>query len=188
MRVFVALDFDENLKRKLYDIGSLVKANASRGSWVKKENFHLTLKFLSEIDESQVESIGNLLEVVSSSYSAISLKLDDLGFFNKRKGEYGVIWLGIEGDVDRLNKIYDIIEDDMEPLGFRKERRPFKPHITLGRRVVLDKPFIQIQQLADKNLDYDFLLDKLVLMRSEEIMGKRIYTPVKSYRLKNDHR
>jgi 2'-5' RNA ligase len=188
MRAFVALDFDEKLKRRLYDIGSIVKSNASRGVWVKKENFHLTLKFLGEIDEMQVESIGNLLESISSSHSAISLKLDDLGFFNKRKDEYGVIWLGIGGDIDILNEIYDIVEDDMESLGFRKERRPFRPHITLGRRVVLNKPFIQIQQLADKSLNYNFLLDKLVLMRSEEIMGKRIYTPVKSYRLKNDHR
>ncbi|NLV76819.1 MAG: RNA 2',3'-cyclic phosphodiesterase [Tissierellia bacterium] len=188
MRAFVALDFDYNLRITLRSIQNNIRLNALKGSWVKDENFHLTLKFLGEIDQSQIDLIGQVLELVPKNYSSIYLKLDELGYFNRRKDQYGVIWIGFKGEINKLNKIYDIIEEGLEPLGFKKEKRPFRPHITLGRRVVLNKSFNQTQYLKDVNIDHSFLLDRLVLMRSEEIMGKRIYTPIKSYKLINDHR
>ncbi len=188
VRTFIALDFDDDLKKVLSNIQNKIKINSFKGSWVNNENFHLTLKFLGEIDEKQGEIIGNILKSISEKNFAISLRLDELGYFNKRKDQYGVIWVGIKGEIDKLNKIYDIIEEDMEPLGFKKEKRPFRPHITLGRRIILDRNMDQEQFLKDIKIDYKFLLDKLVLMRSEKIMGKREYISIKSYKLIDDHR
>lgn len=188
MRAFIALDLDHDLKKTLYSVQNNIKCSALKGSWVKDENFHLTLKFLGEIDQPMLESIGQVLDPIPQNNSYISLKLGRLGYFNKSRDRYGVIWIDVEGEIHKLNRIYDIIEEGLEPLGFRREKRPFKPHITLGRRVVLNKPFNQLQYLKDVKIDHSFLLDKLVLMRSEEIMGKRTYTPIKSYILTNDHR
>ena len=190
MRTFIALDFDDNLKKKLFNIQSILKANSKKGFWVYKSNFHMTLKFLGEIHYNQIEDIDELLKNISYNSSPILLSLDRLGYFNNRNNQYGVFWVGLNGEVDKLNKIYDIIEKRTENIGFIREKRKFKPHITLGRKINTNKSFDELEELIAEELKYSFCLDNLVLMKSEEIMRKRVYTPIKSYKLAkdNDHR
>lgn len=183
MRAFIGLDFDEGLKEELYEIQKVLKSNSKRGNWVPLSNFHITLKFLGDISEEQIDGIDRIIKTASINTSPISITLDKLGYFNIRNNQYGVIWIGVKGEMMKLNTIYDIIEREMKSIGFPMEKRKFTPHITLGRRVMLDLPFRQLQERVDYKLGNEFLLDNLTLMKSEEIMRKRVYTPIKSYKL-----
>lgn len=183
MRAFIAFDFSKDLKNQLSIIQKLLKDNTERGSWVSIENFHLTLKFLGEIDEKQVASIDSVLKQLASNHTPITVNLENLGYFNKKDNEYRVMWLGLDGQIGRLNSIYAELEESMAHIGFKKERRSFNPHITLGRRIKSQVTFNKLKEIIKSYLDNEFTLDNLVLMKSQAVMGKRIYTPIISYKL-----
>ncbi|MBZ2174102.1 RNA 2',3'-cyclic phosphodiesterase [Schnuerera sp. xch1] len=149
-------------------------------------NFHLTLKFLREIDNKYVYHIDKVLKDIVLNNTPITVNLNKLGCFNKRKDKYNVIWVGLGGEIEKLNIIYDIIENKMNDIGFTMEKRRFNPHITLGRKVISNLDFDQFKKLVKNELGNHYLLNNLVLMKSEVIMRKRVYTPIKSYNFKYD--
>jgi len=185
MRTFIGFDFPIHIKNQLSSIQKILKQNIEKGSWVSSENFHLTLKFLGEIDESQVDSIDIILKQLSLKHSPITVNLHNLGYFNKKNNEYGVIWLGLEGQLERINSIHLELEEEMYHIGFEKEMRRFSPHITLGRRIKTHFDFSKLKEIAEPYLNIEFTLNNLVLMKSQAIMGRRVYTPIKSYKLNN---
>jgi 2'-5' RNA ligase len=185
MRAFIGLEFGDDLKKELYNIQEILKINSNKGSWVSLDNFHVTLKFLGNINKSQINSIEKSIKAISINTSPISITLEELGYFNVKNGEYRVIWIGINGEMMKLKNIYDIIEKDMNRIGFPIEKRRFTPHITLGRRVKTKLPFNKLEESIKHKLGTEFLLDNLTLMKSEEIMRKRVYTPIKSYKFQN---
>lgn len=186
MRAFIGFDFPIQLKSQLTSIQELLKKNTEKGSWVSSDNFHLTLKFLGEIDETQVDSIAAILNQLSLKHSPITVNLHSLGYFNKKNNEYGVMWLGLDGQIERINSIYIELEQEMDHIGFKKETRKFNPHITLGRRIKTHLDFSKLKGIVEPYLNIEFTLDNLVLMKSQAIMGSRVYTPIKSYKLNSD--
>lgn len=186
MRAFIALDLDEQLKEELYGIQKLLKDNSKRGSWVPQSNFHITLKFLGNIREEEAKRIDEVIKGIAIETTPISLTLDNLGYFNHVNGEYRVLWLGVRGELDQLFRLYDIMEREMKKIGYPMERRKFTPHITLGRRIRTSYSFDKLEELIHYKLGRDFLLDNISLMKSEEIMRKRVYTPIKIHKFKGE--
>ena len=186
MRAFVGFDFPLQLKNQLSSIQALLKQNTEKGSWVRTQNYHLTLKFLGEIDEKQVDSIGYILKELSLRHRPITVNLHKLGYFNKKSNEYGVLWLGLDGEIEKINSIYMELEQKMHHIGFEKEIRKFSPHITLGRRIKTQLDFENLKEIVEPYLNIEFTLSNLVLMKSQAIMGSRVYTPIKSYKLNSD--
>lgn len=182
MRSFIALEFNDNLKSRLNNIKFKLKDNSIRGSWVYKDNFHLTLKFLGDIDPQYVGEIDSTLQSISDKHDPIEMALSDIGFF-RGKNEIRVVWVGMKGDLDSLILLNKTVQERMETLGFKKEKRKFTPHITLGRRVVFDTRLHNINELIKDDLNYKFKLDTISLMKSENIDNKRIYTPLSTYKL-----
>ena len=185
MRAFIGFDFSEELKKRLTDIQAKLIHKTEKGSWVSNSNFHLTLKFLGEIDENQIDSIDEILKKLSTTRFPINVYLDDLGYFNKKGNEYRVVWLGLKGQIDDIDSMYHELEKEMHNIGFEKEGRRFSPHITLGRRVRTKVDFNELKVLVEPLLGERFILDNLVLMKSQVTMGKRVYTPNLSHKLKN---
>lgn len=179
MRAFIGLDFDVGLKKELCEIQKILKLSSKKGSWVPQPNFHITLKFLGNIDEDKVGCIDKAIKYVAYSNSPISLILGELGYFNKKGEEYGVLWLGIKGAVEKLHRVYDMMERKMNEIGFVMEKREFTPHITLGRKVKSNIPFNELSESIEHKLGRSFTLHNIALMKSHEVMGKRVYTPIK---------
>jgi 2'-5' RNA ligase len=100
--------------------------------WVPHENIHLTVKFLGEISNDQVVTIQDRLEIAISNIPGFEIGIGSLGCFpNLRQPR--VVWLGTHVEGNILGQIVHRIEEAMQALGFEKERRAFKPHLTLGR-------------------------------------------------------
>jgi hypothetical protein len=55
-----------------------------------------------------------------------------LGFFGNRRHPR-VLWMGLQGDVLRMGHFRDALQKKLKPFGIKTEKRPFKPHLTLGR-------------------------------------------------------
>lgn len=135
MRTFIAVNLDQELKEMLSQlIEELKRLDPARKSvrWVNQQAMHLTLKFLGEIDEKMAKPIETALERVSDGTKTFSMKITGTGYFPPDKRNPRVLWLGIE-DEESLKILQSRLEEEMEKLGFPKEKRKFHPHLTLGR-------------------------------------------------------
>jgi 2'-5' RNA ligase len=127
MRLFVALDIEPEIRRRLSEFREQMRAYAPEVRWVGPETFHITLQFLGETEK--VEAIKLALQQVRGA--AISLSFAGTGFFPSPRSPR-VFWVGIESD-DNLQALVAAIGESLRPLGFKREAAPFKPHLTLAR-------------------------------------------------------
>jgi 2'-5' RNA ligase len=100
--------------------------------WTKPENIHLTLKFLGETPEEAVPGITAALRLLSEASEPFTVVPNSLGTFpSVRKAR--VLWAGIGPGAAPLTRLADGVERALLPLGFEAEKRPYVPHLTLGR-------------------------------------------------------
>lgn len=133
LRTFIALPLPEEWIAVLEDvIGELDSAASGGVRWVRPSGIHLTLKFLGATDAALAPRImDGLLESMDGAL-APALSLSGLGTFPNR-GNPRVIWAGVSGDMETLGDLQGRVETVAIGLGWESERRPFRPHLTIGR-------------------------------------------------------
>ena len=134
IRAFIAIDLPKELHPKLDEVKHQLSADLSSGSvrWVNSDNIHLTLRFLGDVPMDLLPDLYRCLNDCAVGNSSITLRLNSLGCFPNPRNPR-VIWLGLDGDLDRLSTLHQRIEDSLVTLGFPKEGRRYHPHLTLGR-------------------------------------------------------
>src|ERR1700758_3555597 len=125
MRLFVALDIDSGIRKRISDFREQMRVYAPDVRWVGPETFHITLQFLGETEK--LEAIRAALQHVHGN--AISMSFRGTGFFPSAKAPR-VFWVGIEAD-ESLQKVANSIGEALRPLGFKSDVGPFTPHLTL---------------------------------------------------------
>lgn len=134
MRLFLAIELPEAVRRPLADLCARWKQSgivrALSISWVRRENLHVTLKFLGETAEPRLPRLCDALQTVSAP--AIRLRPDHVDCLPPR-GPVRVIGVGLAGDLEAIHEIFEQIQRATEPLGFARERRRYRPHVTLAR-------------------------------------------------------
>ena len=170
MRLFIAINFPDEIKATVAEIRNGLKEAALRGNFSSDENLHLTLVFLGECDFQQMKAVkavmGDLL------FPTFTLMLDKIGYF-KRDGGH-TWWIGLK-DSKSLSDLQANLSECLRQNGFMLENRSFAPHITVGREVKMQPEYVQpkVQQVG-------FHVTSIELMKSERINGKLTYTPVYS--------
>ncbi len=135
VRVFVALDLPvaakDILRRTIQQVGGDLPAGVR---WVDPDGIHLTLKFLGDVDAGSLDSLLDTMAKAAegSLHSSLTLRLAGLGVFPNAR-EPRVLWAGVEGDLEPLAQLQVLVDEALGNLGFPRERRPFRPHLTLGR-------------------------------------------------------
>ncbi|MCL1818920.1 MAG: RNA 2',3'-cyclic phosphodiesterase [Spirochaetaceae bacterium] len=172
MRLFIAVNFDDEVKRGIQKLQEKLRARASRGKFSRPDNLHLTLAFLGETPEERLDAVSEILESVNSPPFDISF--NRTGFFRRSRKE--LWWLGADPaapGISILKTMQAQLIQHLEKENFSVDTRPFNPHITLGREIasaapiVLDCPAISVH------------VDRISLMKSENIRGMLIYTELR---------
>jgi 2'-5' RNA ligase len=182
MRSFVTFEFTKETREKIAEIQSVIRKNSECGRFKHISNFHLTLKFLGEVENSKINSIGESIEKEIKDESIFCINLNGIDAFGM--GEIvKTIYIKIEGEMEKLSKLVKKIDDVCKIYGFKGERF-YTPHITIAQEVKLTVPFGSLK----KELNYEFckniLFDRVTIMKSEQIGNKRVYTPIKYIYLK----
>lgn len=183
MRAFIGTDFSRECKEKIASIQSAVRENAEKGRFKYIGNFHLTLKFLGEIEDKGRIDIAKALRGVAARHERFSLQVDRLGCFDGRDSIHA-LWLGFSGELAKLHGLYMDIEDSLHSIGLKREIKPYTPHITIAQDLKLKLSF---EAFRDKISFQDMKpieIKEIALIKSEEKAGKRIYTPVSTFPLK----
>lgn len=127
MRLFIAINLPEELKAK---IAKAVKNIDSPGlKKVGPENLHLTMKFLGEVDDKQLEAVKRKLGGIKGECFKISL--EGFGFF-PNENYIKVVWVGVEEGHQEIINLQKEIDTLLSEVGFAKEKN-FEPHLTIAR-------------------------------------------------------
>jgi 2'-5' RNA ligase len=134
IRAFIAIELTKNILTQLSAVQSQLRAALPAGCvrWVRPEGIHLTLKFLGDVPTSQLDAIKAAVEEAAGASPTFSLEAGRLGCFpNLRRPS--VVWVGIQEPAGALARLQRAVEATIAPLGYPREKRPFSPHLTLGR-------------------------------------------------------
>jgi 2'-5' RNA ligase len=183
MRTFIGTDFSKETKDRIVGIQHIVRENSEKGRFKYIGNFHLTLKFLGEVEQNKTADIGMVLRSIASRNQRLQLNVDKIGFFNGR-GSIHALWLGFSGELDKLHRLYSEIEEEISKLGVKKEIKPYTPHITIAQDLILKMPFDELQSKVSFQDWKPIEIKEISLIKSEEKEGKRIYTPISTFMLK----
>ncbi len=127
MRLFVALDIDSQIRRRIADFGDQMRHLAPDVRWVEPETFHITLQFLGETNK--LDKIQGALRQVQGSPTVLAFR--HAGFFPSPHSPR-VFWVGIESD-QNLQELVKSIAETLHPFGFERDKGHFQPHLTLAR-------------------------------------------------------
>jgi 2'-5' RNA ligase len=133
-RTFIAIELDEELRGNLGDLQKHLREQLAPRSvrWVRPGGIHLTLKFLGDTPVGQVDEVKSALAEAASEVGPFTFPVGGLGCFpNTRRPR--VVWVGLHEPTGALARLRDAVEAHVAPLGFPTEKRPFRPHLTLGR-------------------------------------------------------
>jgi len=131
IRAFIALPIPSDVKEEFAAIQTQLRESHADVKWDTPEKFHITLKFLGDIEAAQAISIAGELQNSIGSLSGFEVSYDSLGAFpNPIKPR--VVWIGTQQN-EHVVELQERVERVCESFGFAKEDRPFHSHVTLGR-------------------------------------------------------
>jgi 2'-5' RNA ligase len=163
MRTFIAVNLPETVRDSLRELQAGLRKRSDGVKWVRVEGMHLTLTFLGEIDPDTVSGIDRVLTEATGSLRPFRVALSGLGAF-PNLSRPRVIWVGVDGELEPLQELKSGIDKGLAKLGFPKEDRSFKPHITLGR---VKGKIDGSRLVGDKNFTSDsFLICRVRLIKS----------------------
>lgn len=131
IRTFIAVELDSGFVEKIRQLQALFSTFDLK--FVNPELVHITLKFLGNVDESQIPSLSAALDSIECE--PFESKVGGLGVFPKPANPK-VLWLGVTGN---FRILYENVENVLKPFKFEKDNRGFTPHATLARIKSLDK-------------------------------------------------
>ena len=131
-RTFIAIDLDETVRARFRQLQRLLRPAEADLRWVKPERAHVTLKFLGEATAAQIDAMSAALDEIAPASAAFEVGFGGLGVFpNERRPR--VLWVGITTGTEQLRPLAAAIDERAAAVGFKRERRPFSAHLTLGR-------------------------------------------------------
>ena len=184
VRTFIAFELPEQIVGAISQIQEGLKKSGLKMKWVKPENIHLTLKFLGNIKTSDVEKVDRAMTRSSRGVDPISLAVKGMGVFPDLRRPR-VLWVGITGGVNSILTLHSAIEENLESIGFPKENRPFKGHLTVGRvKARIDSKILADAMKAFETFESEsFIADHLILFQSELRPTGAVYTKLKTQSL-----
>jgi len=180
MRVFIAVDLPNEVRNALAEVQRELGPSSNSARWVAPESIHITLKFIGEMPEKQLEEMDTALR--GFTWKPFTITVRGVGFFPGKRSPR-VFWAGLEAPT--MKDMAEELDTRMERLGFDKEKRAFRPHITLARArdnridsslVTASEPYVEHDFGA-------FIADRVFLFQSILKPSGAVYEKLKEYLL-----
>ncbi len=174
MRVFAALPLPRAVSDGLAVALEPVRAAHRDIRWVNPDGFHVTLHFFGDVSDAQLADLKTALTDSRLKVPAFAARLGALGQFPPR-GTPRVVWVALSRGGEEAASLWTVVEQVIEPLGWRRDPRGFTPHVTVGRAgrggaAPIDPAGVAIPAAP-------FRLDEIVLFESVLGPGGAAYRP-----------
>ena len=180
LRSFIAVELPEGVLSALRRVQQGIKKHSFAVRWVRPEGIHLTLKFLGDIEPARIDEIVGQMTAAARGCGRVSLSAKGIGVFPHLRRPR-VLWVGLAGEVQRLSDLQRKIDAGLAEVGFKREKRSFKGHLTLGRfkaRVDSRQVAHALEAFADLETQR-FSADRIILFRSELKPTGAVYSILK---------
>jgi 2'-5' RNA ligase len=133
IRTFIAVDIDKPVRDRLIALQESLARTDTEIKWVEPKSIHLTLLFLGEVDDRELISVCRAVSKVCAEIPPFVLGVESVGCFpNARRPR--ILWAGIGEGAEEATALHDALEIPLLELRcYRREDRPYTPHVTLGR-------------------------------------------------------
>lgn len=177
IRTFIAVEFSEELKDEIGQIQRRLKGELGSLKWVAQSNFHLTLKFLGDVDVRKIQIMKEGLTKAVQAMESFALGFAEVGGFPKIDSPR-VVWLGVKQGREGLLRLQKVVDQELITQGFPPEKHSFSPHLTLARsKPDSDLSLIgqRLRQISIKGTRTD-LIRSIRIMKSDLRPAGPVYT------------
>lgn len=178
MRCFIAIDLSDEVREELTRIQKEMHSEKAKLKFVEPQNLHLTLKFLGEISDYNLNQIKEALKQIK--FKKIKARLNDIGVFPS-PNYVRVIWIGLE-PAEEIKELHNRIDEALSNTA--KNDKRFESHVTLARvKFILDKKAFakKLQEIKVKQLDFN--IDSFKLKKSTLTKTGPIYEDIVVFKL-----
>lgn len=181
-RIFIAINLPQQLTEKLARVKNNWPGLPCR--WVEAKNLHITLIFLGNTGEKELQKIEKTVESVVDQYRPFPVELVKICYGPPKKIPPFLVW--IQGESEKLVQLKKDLDRELaQKISYRPEKRRYIPHITLGRIKKFEWRRLNIEQRpkVSLNLEQVFKVNSVEIMESNLKRSGPEYTTVKSVRL-----
>ena len=187
LRLFAAVELSGEARRAAAGHAARLRASLPPGvrvGWEREEKLHLTLKFFGGVEPERAGALSDALSRAAANARPFTLGLEAAGVF-PTPARPAVLWLGLSDPSGELARLHARLEDEAAAADFPRERRPFRPHVTLAR---VRAATHETRRLARHHLELAFppvafQVSEIVLMSSRLGPGGSVYTPLSRHKL-----
>ena len=185
IRSFLAFELPEEFKKIVSRASGEMKKSPLNVRWVKVGNIHLTVVFIGDMATEQLDPMGKNISEVCQEHAPFNIAINGAGVFSSRRNPR-VLWIGLDGDIDRMAAFRDALQNKLKPFGIKEEKRLFNPHLTLGRFRKGAESGVHLEDLLLKYKDLaspERALRELALFKSDLKPGGVVYTKLNAWPL-----
>jgi 2'-5' RNA ligase len=184
MRTFIAIYPSQEIKDVIGELIARLKKDGDNIKWVEAKDLHITLKFLGEVKEQDVSRLIDIVSGALKGRKAFQNEFIGIGTFPE-KGTPRVIWIGTAKGALEQKEMAATIEETLSEAGYKKEERPFTPHLTIGRvKGKTDSAGLKaaLEDLKEKKIGVSEIVS-VEIMKSKLKRSGAAYEIVKSFSL-----
>lgn len=182
MRMFYAIKFENRVKEELEKNSAELKKHMPRGNFTEKDNFHVTLVFVGEVEPEKIGDLKKAAEnaVIKLNPPPVKVKIEGLGTFARPGDE--LLWAGVKTEPENiLGEINRALTEQLAKRGIKLTgSEKFHPHVTLARKA----EFYENSKTAVSKIKFapiEFSADSVTLMESSQKIttyGERRYSRI----------
>jgi 2'-5' RNA ligase len=169
MRLFTAITLPSKVKRALASTTNRLKKEIDYGKFSDSSNYHITLVFMGDIDESKLPTIHKIMDDTASNFPPLCLSAEDIGYFEKRNRK--ILYYNVSGHLNALSKMQHYLYQNIHAEGLCRAENSYTPHITFARNVKCDNIFEVENSLP-------FMTGEITLMHSTRVNDRLCYLPI----------
>ncbi|MBI5723405.1 MAG: RNA 2',3'-cyclic phosphodiesterase [Planctomycetes bacterium] len=139
IRTFLALDLDEEIRRRLADLPDgpvfepVLNPRDIKINWISRANLHVTLKFLGDVPDEKISEVCVIAGRVAAGLSGFEFDVCGVEAIPPDEGQIRMFWAGAADDSGALEQLHAKLDEALSGMGFKEENRRFRPHVTLAR-------------------------------------------------------
>ena len=187
LRLFIAVELSQEVREQLGRlIGELKKHGCKSTRWVNPENLHLTLKFLGDTSPATLPVLKQTIQAACKAIPAFQATARGTGMFPSTQ-QPRILWAGLESGT-ALGNLVSALDSGLVKLDYKKENRPFSPHLTLARIAcpentpAFEMTLKTLSAVKEKEFG-SIIVRRITLFQSTLAPGGSIYTPLERFQL-----
>jgi len=186
IRAFIAIPLNPKIQHSIGHMQDHLKKNNNDVKWVKLENIHITLKFLGNVDMEQINSVKQVLAILTQNTRPFKVELSQLGAF-PNINHPRTLWVGLKDSKQQLSRIAAALDKALGKIGFQDDQKPFSPHVTIGRIRSSKNINLLSRSMSNYQISQDQTqtVSKIILFKSTLSSQGPIYESLYQSKLKN---